>query len=197
MAMSDVLERIKAFGMTNQIVTEDLRRIGETHGLDLGHTPSSKPKVEEVYYPQFDAAVRKEAAAMGRHYEVFYCLETSIRFLISETFETAEGIDWWKSTRIPPQIKSDVASRIQKELDSGMTRRSSDELDYTTFGELAVLITSNWDLFGGIFDSRKAVEKVMANLNSLRGPIAHCSPLAEDEVLRLQLTVRDWFRLME
>jgi hypothetical protein len=37
----------------------------------------------------------------------------------------------------------------------------------------------------------------MANLNMLRGPIAHCSPLAEDEVLRLQLTVRDWFRLGE
>jgi len=37
----------------------------------------------------------------------------------------------------------------------------------------------------------------MANLNTLRGPIAHCSPLAPDEVLRLQLTVRDWFRLQE
>jgi hypothetical protein len=27
--------------------------------------------------------------------------------------------------------------------------------------------------------------------------VAHCSPLAEDEVLRLKLSVRDWFRLME
>ena len=78
-----------------------------------------------------------------------------------------------------------------------MTPRSSDELDYTTFGELSVIITCNWDIFGGLFTSKKAVEKVMSNLNSLRGPIAHCSPLAEDEVLRLQLTVRDWFRLME
>jgi hypothetical protein len=37
----------------------------------------------------------------------------------------------------------------------------------------------------------------MASLNSLRGPVAHCVPLAEDEALRLQLAVRDWFRLME
>lgn len=28
-------------------------------------------------------------------------------------------------------------------------------------------------------------------------PIAHCTALAEDEVLRLQLGLRDWFRLME
>lgn len=43
----------------------------------------------------------------------------------------------------------------------------------------------------------KAVERVMGNLSVLRGPIAHCSPLADDEVVRLKLTVRDWFRLME
>lgn len=43
----------------------------------------------------------------------------------------------------------------------------------------------------------KAFTKVMGNLNLLRGPIAHCSPLAEDEVVRLRLTLKDWFRLME
>jgi Swt1-like HEPN len=134
---------------------------------------------------------------MAKHYEVFYCLEKSIRALLSETLEASEGEAWWNSARIPANIQVDVRARIQRELDTGMTRRSADELDYTTFGELSVIITSNWDLFGGLFSSRKAVERVMANLNSLRGPIAHCSPLAEDEVLRLQLTVRDWFRLME
>jgi hypothetical protein len=78
-----------------------------------------------------------------------------------------------------------------------MTPRSPHPLDFTTFGELSDIIKSNWDVFGGIFTSVRAVEKVMASLNSLRGPIAHCSPLAEDEVLRLHLSVRDWFRLME
>lgn len=78
-----------------------------------------------------------------------------------------------------------------------MTRRSNDELDYTTFGELSVIISSNWDIFGGLFTSRKAVDKVFSSLNSLRAPIAHCSALAEDEILRLQLVLRDWFRLME
>jgi hypothetical protein len=33
-------------------------------------------------------------------------------------------------------------------------------------------------------------------LNMLRGPIAHCCPVSDDEVLRLQLTVKDWFRLI-
>lgn len=193
-----VLERIKAFGMTNQMVTEDLSRIASLHGVEFGHLPISAQTVEDVYYPQFDAAVRMEAAQMAKHYEVFYSLEKSIRALVSETIETAEkNAEWWSSERVPVAVQLEVKSRIQKELDAGVTRRSFDELDYTTFGELSVIIISNWGIFGGIFNSKKALEKVMASLNALRNPIAHCSPLAEDEQLRLQLTVRDWFRLME
>jgi hypothetical protein len=192
------IQRIKAFGMTNQIITEELSRVAAVNAIDLGHLPAAAETVETIYYPQFDASVRAEAANMGKHYEVFYSLEKSIRALVSDTLEAAENsVDWWQLHRVPQNVKTEVTSRIQKEVDAGVTRRSDDELDYTTFGELSVIIGANWDVFGGIFSSKKAVEKVMANLNSLRNPIAHCSPLAEDEQVRLQLTVRDWFRLME
>jgi hypothetical protein len=192
------LDRIKSFGMTNQMVMEDLSRIGSAHGVDLGHSPAIAQTVEDIYYPQIDAAIRREAEEMARHYSLFYSLEKSIRSLVSDALETAEKTpEWWQSNRVSPAIKQEVAARIQKELDAGVTRRSLDELDYTTFGELSVIIAANWDVFGSLFSSKKAVEKVMASLNALRNPIAHCSPLAEDEQLRLQLTVRDWFRLME
>jgi hypothetical protein len=54
-----------------------------------------------------------------------------------------------------------------------------------------------WGLFSDTFSDIKAVESVLARLNTLRAPIAHCSMLGEDEVLRLRLSLRDWFRLME
>lgn len=85
---------------------------------------------------------------------------------------------------------------MKRELDSGMTPRSERPLDFTAFGELGQIIIQNWGVFDSVCSSKKAVERVMGNLNSLRGPIAHCSPLAEDEVVRLRLSVRDWFRLM-
>jgi hypothetical protein len=89
---------------------------------------------------------------MAKHYEVFYCLEKSIRALVAETVEAAEGnVNWWVSKRIPINIQQEVAFRIQKEVDAGMTRRSSEELDYSTFGELSVIIAANWDVFGGLF----------------------------------------------
>jgi len=83
--------------------------------------------------------------------------------------------------------------RQETEAKKGFTPRSVDPLDFLTFGELGDIIKANWDDFGAIFTTKGAVERVLADLNTIRGPIAHCSPLAEDEVLSLRLAVRDWF----
>jgi len=190
---SDALLR---FAMANQLVEAELGAIEKKFDIDLGRVMDPE-KTDGGYFPQFDEAVRKEAADMSRHYEVFYCLEKTIRTLISETLKTAEGAGWWNSGRIPPKVHSEVTARIQRETDAAVTLRSDNPIDYTTFGELGELIKSNADIFGGIFSSLRAVERVLANLNMLRGPIAHCSRLAEDEVVRLELSLRDWFRLME
>jgi hypothetical protein len=78
-----------------------------------------------------------------------------------------------------------------------VTLRSVDLLDYTPFGELGEIIKANWALFSDTLPDIKAVESTLARLNTLRAPIAQCSMLAEDEVLRLRLSLRDWFRLVE
>lgn len=188
---------LKLFAISNQLLEHDLDKIEQEFAIDLARTHTSSLEKDETYYPQIDRAIRQEAATMSQHYEIFYSLEKTIRSLVGDTLQTAEGSGWWASGKVPAKIKQDVDARSQREIDSGMTVRSSAPLDFTTFGELGEIIKTNWDLFGSVFSSPKAVERVMSNLNTLRGPIAHCSALAEDEVVRLRLSVRDWFRLME
>ena len=187
-------ERIKLFGMANALVERDLDGIEATLGFDLQRGKSEEK--DESYYPQFESALRREAASMSAHYELFYCLEKSIRKLVSETLFSQFGEKWW-DTQVPQHIRDNVEKNIQREVDSGMTPRSESNLDFTTFGELGEVVRNNWASFDSMFSSEKAFTKIMTSLNQLRGPIAHCSPLAPDESLRLQLTVRDWFRLME
>jgi hypothetical protein len=187
---------VKLFGMSNQLLENELSAVEAKHAIDLGRGIRARD-TDQIYYPQFQADVRAEAARMAEHYEIFYCLEKTIRSFISEALEAAEGPMWWDSARVPTQLRDAVKDRIKRELDSGVTPRSEKHLDFTTFGEVGELIRANWDVFGGAFASQPAVTKVMSNLNTLRGPIAHCSPLAEDEVVRLRLSVKDWFRLME
>jgi hypothetical protein len=111
--------------------------------------------------------------------------------------EISKGESWWNDSVIPQHIFGEVKKRIQREQESAITPRSYEPLDYTNFGELGEIIRANWQIFQSIFNNSKAVDKVMFNLNSLRNPIAHCSLLAEDEKLRLELSLRDWFRLGE
>ena len=133
---------------------------------------------------------------MAKSYEIFYCLEKTIRKMVSDIMKDTHGDAWW-NTKVPLHIKDEVKKRIKQESDAGVTIRSAEEIDYTTFGELGIIIKSNAVAFGDIFTNPNGIDRVMSNLNTLRAPIAHCSKLAEDEELRLQLSVRDWFRLME
>jgi len=195
--MSASEDALKLFAITSQLVEHDLDQVELEYAVDLRRGHRSTIEADESYYPQIESAIRAQAAAMAPHYEVFYSLETSIRTVIADSLEAEEGEQWWDTERVPQKIQQEAKDRRQKEIDTGVTPRSDELIDYTTFGELSEIIKANWDIFGSIFSSVKAVERVTSNLNTLRGPIAHCSPLAEDEVVRLRLAVRDWFRLME
>lgn len=189
---------LKVFLMTAQLMEEDLDAVEQDLALDLGRERNAATGEAAEYYPQIEHAFRAEAKEMAPHYEVFYSLERTIRTLVADSLEAADGAGWWSDpNRVPHKIKDDCEARLKKEEDTGVTLRSEDPLDFSTFGELGQIITSNWDVFGALFKSEKAVTRIMANLNTLRGPIAHCTLLAEDEVVRLRLSVRDWFRQME
>ncbi len=190
----NVDERLKLFGLSNAAIERDLDKVEQSLKIDFQR--STQEQNDEGYYPQFAQALRQEASAMGKYYEVFYCLEKTIRALVAETLAAQHGENWW-ATSVPETIRDNVRGNMQREVDSGVTQRSEEEIDFTTFGELGEIVRSKWDDFDTIFSSQKAFTRIMTSLNILRGPIAHCCPLSEDEVVRLRLTVKDWFRLME
>ena len=194
--MASSHDLIRSFGMSGYLITEELRKIEKQFDIELGHVSKSEATSAVAFYPQFEQALRAEAAQMSQHYEVFYCLEQAIRKLIGETMQDGAGSNWWNSGRVPGDIRTAAEALVQKERDNGISQRSDDLLDYTTFGQLSGIITSNWDLFEPTITSKRAVERVMANLNLLRGPIAHCCPIAADEISRLRLAVKDWFRML-
>jgi hypothetical protein len=133
---------IKLFGMSHQMVESDLDRVERELDVDLHRDDNLQSEADKTYYPQFSEAVRKEAATMARHYEIFYCLERTIRQLISEKFTSEIGANWW-ATAVPENIRRSVEQNIKREQDSGVTARSTENLDYTTFGELGEIVRHN------------------------------------------------------
>jgi len=191
----DTESKIKLFVLANSLVENNLDSIEKKYDIDLGRKEKEEIN-EEDYYAQFDLIFRKEAREMSKHYEVFYCLEKSIRGLVVQLMKEKYKENWWED-RVKEEIKKNVEINMKREVESGFTERSEQKIDYTTFGELTVIVQENFDAFSDLFKNPKAFSKIMNSLNQLRGPIAHCCPLAEDEVVRLNLAVKDWFRLME
>ncbi|WP_119839466.1 Swt1 family HEPN domain-containing protein [Pseudooceanicola algae] len=183
--------------MSGLQMVSDLHKVEKDHAVDLQIEPSKKVERRLSQYAQFESDLRADAARMSEFYEVFYCLENSIRNLVKDALVDAEGSDWWNSGRVHDErIKKPCESRRKKEIDNAVTPRSELLIDYTTFGELSQLITGNWDIFGAVFTSKSAVSNVTNQLNLLRGPIAHCNPTDELEQERLNLAVRSWFKLI-
>jgi len=199
---NDIADVIRNFGMANQMAEVGLDKIEKKYSIDLGRRKKRDDK-DTKYYPQFEERIRLEAAEMARHYEVFYCLENTIRTLISQRLQEQFGIDWWNALNdkgaeiIPKVVKENAAKSRNNEIKRAITPRSNKLIDYTTFGELGEIINTNWGIFADTFMSsdQSAVGNVMALLNTLRGPIAHCSSLADHEVARLHHALKDWFRI--
>lgn len=189
-------DAIRLFGLNNLSIEAEIRRLEKELDVDLGHRQRQERAVDNAYYPQFRERLRDEAASMAAHYAIFYCLENSIRELIIERLEEVHGTDWWDKA-VPEAVRKNAEGNRKKEESTGITPRSPGLIDYSNFGELGEIIKNNWDIFGDMFKDVRAVERVLGNLNTLRAPIAHCKALAEDEVLRLHLSLRDWFRQME
>lgn len=193
----NIEQDIKLFQINNQLLENELDMIESKFGIALGRGHLKTIDEDSDYYPQIDSEIRSEARKMSEAYEIFYSLEKTIRNFIEDSFEAAEVNDWWNNEGcVPDKIKSDTENRMKREIDAGVTPRSDDPIDYTNFGELSEIIVFNWEVFAGTLQSKQAVTKVLSGLNTLRGPIAHCGILAEDEMIRLRLSVRDWFRLM-
>ncbi|OGX60069.1 MAG: hypothetical protein A2471_03575 [Omnitrophica WOR_2 bacterium RIFOXYC2_FULL_45_15] len=189
-------ERIKLFRLSHELLETDLDKVESQYKIDLGRKQETEAGKDEEYYPQFDETIRNEAEQMGQYYELLYCLENSIRKMIADKMEAEHGNDWWNQ-KVPQDVQDTAKKNIQKEREAGVTQRSVEEIDYINFGELQQIVVNNWQTFSDTFNNQKAFIKVMTILNTLRAPIAHCSPLAPDEVVRLKLSIKDWFRLME
>lgn len=194
--MNRVDTYLRAFGMSGAQAVSGIEAIERRTGQPVLAKKQAEKLRKLSGYEQFESDVRRDATTMSEYYEIFYCLEVSIRRLVESTLLEAEGPDWWQSTRIKDGFRTEVKNLRNKDAESGMTPRSDLELDYLTFGQLGEVITTNFDVFETVLNSKQAVSRIMNQLNQLRNPIAHCCVLAEDEKERLELVVRDWFRAL-
>lgn len=151
---------------------------------------------EDDVFNHFNQKLKDEALQMSHSYKLFYGLEASIRDLIKTTMEDWYGQNWWH--KVDDRVKDNVKNHLAYELDMPHSKRSENNIDYTTFGDLRKIMNSNWPVFESKFERNlNSVNEVMIDLNRIRVSIAHCTPLVQKEVNRLEIRIDDWFGLLK
>jgi len=168
---------------------------GKHNAIVMKLSKSNSKTVEKLrdHRNQFPDDLREEAERTAKYYITIFCLENFIRALISNTLVNIHSSTWWEKC-VNDEIKKNVKKNKSREENAGVTQRSDEDIDYTTFGELIVIVNENWKDFESIFTNQKAFNKIMRTFNTLRGPIAHCCNLAGDEEKRFDLYLKDWFK---
>jgi hypothetical protein len=186
------VDRLRLFGMRNLMLEADLAAIEES-GVAIEHARTIRR--DELVDPDlFESDIRDSARRMADFYVLYFSLENSIRRLIAGRLREKHGLDWWNA-RVPSGVRAAVADKQKKEKDTPMSIRSDDPLTYTNFGELIDILNANWTDFGDTLRSPKAMQQILSQFNQIRNVIAHSVELSEDEILRFQLLIRDWFRI--
>jgi Swt1-like HEPN len=198
-ADKNLSDALKIFGMQNFMLEADLARL-EKDGITLGHSASLAGNSEllkkdnVVDTELFEADIISQAIKMADFYVLYYSLENTIRRLISGRLHEQYGLNWWEN-KVPAGVKNGVADKQRKEKDTPMSIRSEEPLSYTNFGELIDIINANWPDFSDTIRSQRAMQQVLIQFNSIRNVIAHSNELSEDEIIRLKLLIKDWFRI--
>lgn len=149
------------------------------------------------YLGQVSSGLIHNSVRMSEFYRLFYILEIEMRRFVADVLEQVDA-DWWDAC-VPDDVAENARKAREREENEGLAPRSDDMIDYTTLGELGVIIGKNWEHFQGLLSgaSRNRVLRVINRLNLARGPIAHCGTLEEDDIVRLKLSIRDWYKLFD
>lgn len=193
-------DRIELFVLKAPVITRELRAVFVDQRLSgaRGSLEAQADSLVSDYLKQVDIAILSDADRMSEFYKLFYAFENDIRDLIEDTMIDAHGHDWWEEA-VPQSVRDNVKKNYDREASEGLPPRSDRLIDYTTFGELGEIVRENWEIFSGMFSNatKNRVLRVINRLNLVRGPIAHCNFLPEEEAIRLKLAIRDWYKLME
>ncbi len=185
-------EILKLFGMQNLLLESDLRKL-EDSGIQIEHARTIR-KAEIVDVDLFESDILEQAQKMADFYAIYFSLENSIRRLISGRLSEKHGVNWWNE-KVPEGVRKEVEKKQQDERDTAMSVRSEDPLSYTNFGELISIFEANWNAFDDTLRSVKAMRTILSQFNKIRNVVAHSCALNEDEIIRFELLVKDWFRI--
>jgi len=187
-----MVKNLKQF-VFNALLAEDTLSSLNDIGIDVKNLSGVKETMR-VVEKDFSPVIWYNANKMSSVYTAIYCIENTLRNFIQERLLERKGIDWWE-TSIPANVKRAVQKLKDDEVKNKYHAIRGDSLiNYTMLGNLADIITNNWDDFSDIIPNQAWINSRVTDLEKSRNIIMHTGVLDEYEIERIEMIVRDLLR---
>lgn len=177
-------------GLLTETALDKTGHVSRTRFSDKWETETAKrlgiPLIEE----ELVARARKMAVV----YAAISAFENSIRKFIENKFTEEKVSDWW-TNNVSAKVRNPAEGRKNSENSvRWLTPRGSSPIYYTEFGDLVSIMCSdkNWVYFEVHIKDKEWAKGIITTLEKSRNIIMHGGELAQVDIERVGMFIRDW-----
>jgi len=186
------MDNLYSFVYRGILTEEALDKVGRSRRKHFG-AEEARELQKNLCYDILESDALADAQRMSTVYAAIHAFENIVRHLVATAMAEHHGQAWW--SKVPDRIRKRVKTRMDEDAKfSWHGTRGVTELDYCDFDDLSSVIVTNWDAFEVLLANMEWAKAVLSTLEKSRNTTMHGGVLAQEDVERIGMNIRDWIR---
>ena len=186
------MDQLYTFVYKGLLTQESLKKV---HSLETNEDDAfDEAKLRKALsFEMLDQEILGQSTKMSVIYQAIHTFENMIRKMVVKALDEKYALEWWN--HVSETIRKKVQSRKEEESKiKWHASRGSSEINYCDFGDLSAIICANWELFEELLRNQEWAKQLLSALEKSRNVIMHGGMLAQEDVERIGMNIRDWLR---
>jgi hypothetical protein len=186
------MEELYSFVYKGVLTDESLDKVGRRKISNFGKEDEYS-LMKALSFDMLDSENLTEARRMSVVYIAMHAFENSVRHLVKTAMAEKFEEVWWE--KVPERIRKRVKTRIEEDQKNRWHgSRGTEEINYCDFGDLSSTIVTNWELFEDVLSNLEWSKSILSALEKSRNIVMHGGIVAQEDVERIGMNIRDWIR---
>lgn len=190
--LEPVMDNLYSFIYRGVLTEEALDKVGRSRRRHFGGEEARELQ-KALCYDLLEPDALADAQRMSTVYAAIHAFENIVRHLVMTAMAEHHGEAWW--SKVPERIRKRVKTRMDEDAKFRWHgARGVTEMDYCDFGDLSSIIVTNWDAFEDLLANMEWAKAVLSTLEKSRNTTMHGGVLAQEDIERIGMNIRDWIR---
>ena len=186
--MEDKLYAFVMRGELTKVALEKTEVLSKHSSSDL----LAQEYVKSLSLDLLDDECVNSAKSMATVYTAIAAFENMVRRFVVKILLEHRGEDWWEQSVSEKIRKSAENRKNDEEKIKWHTQRGLSMINYVDFGDLASIMSQNYELFEVHIVSIEWARQIFSTLERSRNVIMHSGELGKRDIERIGTNIRDW-----